>query len=55
MQVVSELVFPLVIRLHGMRVQRANEQGQEQLGQLLKRIVKYGVNKRRKAGNLIVC
>ena len=52
-QMISEETFPYMIRKWGSRVQRANEQGQEQLGQLLKRIIKYGVNKRRKAGSYL--
>ena len=47
-QMVSQEAFPLVIKKWGMRAQRANEQGQEQLGQLLKRILKYSVRKGRK-------
>ena len=50
---ISEDVFPMQIRRWGARVQRANEQGQEQLGQLMKRILKYGVNKRRKKGQYL--
>ena len=53
-ETVSEKVFPMMIRRWGSRVssrvQRANEQGQEQLGQLMKRILKGGVNKRRRKG-----
>ena len=52
-QSVSEEAFPELIRMWGTRIQRANEQGQEQLGQLMKRILKFGVNKRRKKGKYL--
>jgi hypothetical protein len=49
MQVVAEHVFPDKIRTHGKRCQRANEQGQEQMVQMIKSILKRGCNKRKVA------
>ena len=47
-QTVVEHVIPEQVRLYGKLVLRANEQGQESLGALLKRQLKNGVNKRRR-------
>ena len=49
-QRIIEHVIPVHIGTWGKLVLRANEQGQESLGALLKRILKNGVNKRRKIG-----
>ena len=45
--VVAETVVPEILKLHGKRLIRANEQGQEQLGQRVKRCMKFNGNRRR--------
>ena len=48
---VGEVVFPSAIINHGRRVQRANEQGQEQLGQRFKKAMKFKTSKWRTFGS----
>ena len=48
--VVATLVVPALMEMHGKRVIRANEQGQEQLGQRFKRSMRHDGNKRRTFG-----
>ena len=47
--IIAQYVIPRAIKLHGKTQLRCNEQGQESAGQLLKRIIKSGANKRRRA------
>ena len=48
---VGKVVFPAAIVKHGRRVQRCNEQGQEQLGQRFKRSMKFRTSKWRTFGS----
>ena len=50
---IAQYVIPRAIELHGQLVLRSNEQGQESAGQLLKKILKQGSNKRRRAGTYL--
>ena len=48
---VAEYVIPKAIKTHGKVVLRCNEQGQEAAGQMLKRIIKFACNKRRRVSD----
>ena len=47
-------VIPAMVEKNGKLLLRCNEQGQESLGALLKRMLKNGVNKRRKVGKYVL-
>ena len=48
--VVAKVIVPAMVKMHGKRLIRANEQGQEQLGQRFKRAIKFCGNKKRTFG-----
>ena len=51
---IEEVLIPVQIERWGRLCIRANEQGQESLGALLKRLLKNSVNKRRTVGDYVL-